>query len=95
MAGSWFKRAHRTHGLDQPAGEPYPHLVATQAARRSGVDARVWAMFEELCARVPDPAKRAELLGVPPLLEAAWTRGAGAPMLRAHRKALERALRGA
>jgi hypothetical protein len=92
MARSWFKRAHRTHGLDQPAGEGYRHLISGQADQRAHQD-KAWSLFAELCSSVPDPMKRAELLGVTQELEAAWQRGAAAPLLRAHRQRLERALR--
>jgi hypothetical protein len=51
------------------------------------------AVFAELCARVPDSAERARLVGVSLELDAAWARGAALPLLRAHRKAVERALR--
>jgi hypothetical protein len=37
-------------------------------------------LFAELCARVPDPAKRAELLGVSADLQAAWECGAALPL---------------
>jgi hypothetical protein len=91
---SRFKRAHRTHGLDQPAGERYPHLQAGQAAHRAAVDRGLLALFAELCSRVPDAGERGELLGVSPEVQAAWERGASLPLLRAHRKALERAIEG-
>jgi hypothetical protein len=91
---SRFKRAHRTHALDQPAGEPYPRLRAGQAAHRAAGDRDLLALFAKLCSRVPDVAKRAELLGVSAEVQAAWERGASLPLLRAHRKALERAHRG-
>jgi hypothetical protein len=89
---SRFKRAHRTHSLDQPAGKPYPHLAAGQAGQRAGADGHVLTLFAELCTRVPDSAKRAELLGVSADLQAAWERGAALPLLRAHRRAVEHAL---
>jgi hypothetical protein len=92
---SRFKRAHRTHGLDQPAGKPYPHLTGGQAGQRVGLDGRVLTLFAELCTRVPDPAKRADLLGVSAEVQAAWERGAALPLLRARRKTLERALQAA
>jgi hypothetical protein len=92
---SRFKRAHRTHALAQPAGEPYPRSASGQILRRSDPDATVLGLFAELSAVVSDPARRAELLGVSPEVEAAWQRGAALPLLRAHRRALERALRDA
>jgi hypothetical protein len=90
---SRFKRAHRTHALDQPAGQRYAQVAADQASRKGGADDRVSALYVELCARVPDAAKRVELLAVAPELEAAWQQGDRLPLLRAHRKALERAIR--
>jgi hypothetical protein len=90
---SRFKRAHRTHALDQPAGEGYAQAASDQAPRQGGADDRVATLYAELCARVPDAAKRSELLAVAPELEAAWQEGDRLPLLRAHRKALERAIR--
>jgi hypothetical protein len=90
---SRFKRAHRTHALDQPAGQRYAQAAADQASRKGGADDRVGALYAKLCDRVPDAAKRAELLAVAPELEAAWQQGDRLPLLRAHRKALERAIR--
>ena len=89
---SRFKRAHRTHALDQPAGQAYAQTAADQASRQGRADDRVTALYAELCTRVPDAAKRAELLGVASELEAAWRQGDRLPLLRAHRKALERAI---
>jgi hypothetical protein len=71
---------------------------ATRRRRRirlleKGADDRVGALYAKLCDRVPDAAKRAELLAVAPELEAAWQQGDRLPLLRAHRKALERAIR--
>jgi hypothetical protein len=92
---SRFKRAHRTHALAQPAGEAYPQSAAGQKPGRSDPDAAVLQLFAELCAAVSGPGRRAELLGVPLEVEAAWQRGSALPLLRAHRPALERALRDA
>jgi hypothetical protein len=89
---SQLKRAHRTHALAQPAGQAYPHLDPGRAPG-TGADRQVLALHAELCSRVPDPAQRARLVGVTAATEAAWTRGAGLPVLRAHRRAVERALR--
>ena len=91
---SQLKRAHRTHALAQPAGQAYPHLEPGQAPG-AGADRQVLALYAELCARVPDPAQRARLVGVTAAMEAAWTRAAGLPVMRAHRRAIERALRDA
>jgi hypothetical protein len=90
---SRFKRAHRTHALALPAGERYPQSAAGQMPRRLDRDAAVLRLFAELCAVVSDPARRAQLLGVSLDVEAAWQRGGALPFLRAHRRALERALR--
>jgi hypothetical protein len=90
---SQFKRAHRTHALAQPAGEAYPHLDPAQVAGRAGADGQVLALFAELCVRVPDAAQRADMLGVSAELEAAWCRAVALPVLRAHRRVVERALR--
>lgn len=79
----------------QPAGEPYPHLDPGQASGRAGADGQVLALFAELCERVPDATERAKMLGVSLETEAAWSRGVGLPVLRAHRRAVERALRDA
>jgi hypothetical protein len=90
---SRLKKAHRTHALAQPAGHGYPHADPGQAAGRGGVDGQVLALLAELRARVPDDAERAQLLGVSVEVEAAWTRGVALPVLRAHRKSIERLLR--
>jgi hypothetical protein len=50
-------------------------------------------LFDELSKRVEGADERAALIGVSPHLVDAWDRGASQPLLRAHRKALERALR--
>jgi hypothetical protein len=92
MGSSRFKKAHRTHAFGQRAGESYPAQIAGQSGRRSGADADILALFSELCSRVPDARERVKLLGVSPALEAAWERGTALPLLRAHRKALDRAL---
>jgi hypothetical protein len=77
--------------LDQPAGERYPHIAPGHPAHRTDVDTDLLALFAKLCSRVPDASERADLLGVSPEVQAAWERGASLPLLRAHRKALERA----
>jgi hypothetical protein len=89
---SRFKKAHRTHALAQPAGEPYPHLAAERSGRRLGADDQLLLRLAELRSRVPDVTERAALLGVSPELVAAWDRGAALPMLRARRKTLVDAL---
>jgi len=92
MGSSRFKKAHRTHAYGQRAGESYPAQIAGQSGWRAGADGDLPALFSELCSRVPDAQERAKLLGVSSALEAAWERGTALPLLRAHRKALERAL---
>ena len=92
MVSSRFKQAHRTHALAQRAGASYP-LPVSQADRDHEANGQLLALFAELCVLVPDGPERAKLLGVGNELEAAWERGAGMPLLRAHRKAVERALR--
>jgi hypothetical protein len=89
---SRFKRAHKTHALAQRAGEPYPRPSQGQAAGGRGSGSDVLALFAQLRERVPDAARRAELLGVSEKLEAAWQQGSALPALRARRRALERAL---
>jgi hypothetical protein len=91
--GSQFKKAHRTHALAQPAGEPYPHPAPGAAEPAAAADTRSIVLFRELCARLPDADARAQLLGVERELEAAWRRGSALPVLRARRKAVERALK--
>jgi hypothetical protein len=88
---SRFKRAHKTHSLAQPAGAAYPHLSPGENARRASGD--VLALYEELCEHVPDADERTKLIGIAPELDAAWQRGSSLPLMRAHRKAIERALR--
>jgi hypothetical protein len=89
---SRFKRAHKTHALAQPAGEGYPHSAGGQMPGRSDADAEALRLFDELCAVVSDSSLRVNLLGVSPELDEAWQRGASLPLLRAHRRALERIL---
>jgi hypothetical protein len=89
------KRAHRTHALMQEAGKRYPHLDPGQASGHARAERQVLALFAELCERVPDATERAELLGVSVEAEAVWSRGVGLPVLRAHRRAVEQALRDA
>ena len=90
---SSFNRAHRTQAFDQPAGEHYPRGVA-DAGAPGGAPASDEAarLFGELCERVPDAATRAFLIGVSVALDEAWRQGKRLPVLRAHRKRLERAL---
>jgi hypothetical protein len=92
---SRFKKAHRTHALARRAGESYPGQIAGTDRVRGDADGHLLALFCELCSRVPEAGDRAGLLGVSSELEAAWQRGTALPLLRAHRKALERALRSA
>jgi hypothetical protein len=92
---SRFKRAHRTHALMQPAGQPYPHLDFGHASASTKADQQLLASFRELCERLPDAAKRAKMLGVSAETEAAWSRGVALPLLRAHRRTLEQALQDA
>jgi hypothetical protein len=89
---STYKRAHRTHALAQRAGESYPHVGPGQALDQSQ-GGRLFGRYRDLCGLVPDPLERAGILGVSPETEAAWGRGAGLPLLRAHRRAIERAIR--
>jgi hypothetical protein len=79
----------------QEAGKRYPHLDPGQASGRAGAERQVLALFAELCERVPDPTERAKMLGVSVEAEAAWSRGVGLPVLRAHRRVVEKALRDA
>jgi hypothetical protein len=89
---STYKRAHRTHALAQRAGESYPHVSPGQALDRSQAG-RLFDLYRDLCGRVPDPVERAGILGVSPEIQAAWERGAALPLLRAHRRAIEHAVR--
>jgi hypothetical protein len=95
MAKSSFKRAHRTHAFDQPAGSTYPKLAAEGGPGGVQSNDEAWRLFTELCERMPDAAARASAIGVSPALEEAWRRGERLPVLRAHRKSIERALRAA
>jgi hypothetical protein len=92
MGSSRFKKAHRTHAFGRRAGESYPAQIAGKSDRRADADGDLLALFSELCSRVPEASERVKLLGVSTALEAAWERGTALPLLRAHRKALERAL---
>jgi hypothetical protein len=89
---SRFKRAHRTHDFSQPVGVPYPH-VETEQQRPPGGGRTPVELYAELSERVEGADDRARLIGVSPDLVAAWDRGGAQPLLRAHRKALERALK--
>jgi hypothetical protein len=89
---SRFKRAHRTNAFAQPAGVPYPHDEPEQQRPPGGGRTAV-ELFEELRARVESADERAALIGVGSGLVQTWDRGGAQPLLRAHRKALERALR--
>jgi hypothetical protein len=88
---SRFKRAHRTHDFSQPAGVPYPQAETEQPRPPGGGHTPV-ELYNELTERVSDADERAKLIGVSAELVAAWDSGAAQPLLRAHRKALERAL---
>jgi hypothetical protein len=90
---SSFKRAHRTHAFDQRPGDPYPHLAAEGGPGGLQSSDEAWRLFTELCERVPEATARAAAIGVSPALEEAWRRGERLPVLRAHRKSIERALR--
>jgi hypothetical protein len=97
---SRFKRAHRTHAFDQRPGDVYPQSGAEEAgpAGAPGDDEasdEASRLFTELCERVPDAATRASLIGVSVTLDEAWRRRERLPILRAHRKSVERALRAA
>lgn len=88
---SKLKKAHKTHALAQTAGVDY---VAAAKGGRAGANESDPALraYVELCAKVPDPAERARLLGVGAELEEAWARGERLPLLRARRAAVVRAL---
>jgi hypothetical protein len=90
---SQLKRAHRTHALAQRAGEPYPGRPSPAGGGDRPEDAVVLRLYRELCAKLPDPADRAHRIGVPHATVAAWDTGRALPLLRAHRRPLERALR--
>ncbi|HEY3766989.1 MAG TPA: hypothetical protein VGL44_17625 [Gaiellales bacterium] len=85
--GSQLKKAHRTHALAQPPGSEYPHEPSGAWGAAGSAD-EAERLFVELCVRVPSPAERAQLLGVSPELDEAWTNGRQLPILRARRKLL-------
>ena len=90
------KRAHKTHAFGQRAGEPYPHGHADEVAPGStSAEDEASKLFTELCERMPDAETRASSIGVSVALDEAWRRGERLPILRAHRKSIERALRSA
>ncbi len=99
---SAYTRKHRTHAksadparlLTQPTGELHSHLPG-ETSGQTEADRQVLASFAQLCERVPDAARRAKMLGVSVETEAAWSRGVAVPVLRAHRRVVERALRDA
>jgi hypothetical protein len=93
VAKSPFKRPHRTHAFGQRPGEPYPQVVADGGPGGLHSSDESWRLFTELCELVPDATARASAIGVSPALEEAWRRGERLPVLRAHRKSIERALR--
>jgi hypothetical protein len=95
VAKSSFNRAHRTQAFDQRPGGAYPHLAADGGPGGVHSSDESWRLFTELCERMPDAAARASAIGVSPALEEAWRRGERLPVLRAHRKSVERALRSA
>jgi hypothetical protein len=86
-----IKRAHRTHALAQPAGSGYPQKDASAGGTGDAGDEAV-RLFGELCDRVPDPAERADLIGVSTDLDTAWRDGKQMPVLRARRRAIAAAL---
>jgi hypothetical protein len=93
---SRFKRAHRTHAFDQRPGEVYPQSGAEEVGPSGAPgDDEASRLFAELCERVPDAATRAALIGVSVSLDEAWRRRQRLPILRAHRKSVERAVRAA
>ena len=89
---SQFKKAHKTHALAQPAGRLYPHFSGGTGAHPGEREDGALESFVLLCELVPDATERAEMLGVQPAMEAAWSRGELLPLLRTRRKALRRAL---
>ena len=93
---SSFSRAHRTQAFDQPAADHVPRDAADAAApthAQAGDEAS--RLFAELCERVPDAEARAALVSVTVELDEAWRQGKRLPLLRAHRKRIERALNSA
>lgn len=91
---SSFKKAHKTHALAQPAGVGYPHTGQNSLldSPAGSADGRLLQRFQTLCALVQSVDERAGLLGVSAETDAAWQAGKALPLLRAHRKALDRAL---
>jgi hypothetical protein len=92
---SRFKKAHKTHALDQRAGARYPGPASDGAApaREVSNDEAFLQRFQELCERLPDANERAARLHASVELDAAWQRAERLPLLSARRKLLERALR--
>lgn len=91
---SRFKKAHKTHALAQPAGLSYPHIGQDGLLdiEADSADGRLIRRFQTLCALVQNIDERARLLGVSVEVDAAWQAGKALPLLRAHRKMLERVL---
>jgi hypothetical protein len=93
---SSFSRPHRTQPFDEPAAEHVPPDTADAAAPgRTPVSDEATRLFTELCERVPDAAERAALVGVSVEVDEMWRQGKALPVLRAHRKKIERALNAA
>ena len=93
---SSFSRPHRTQPFDQPAAEHLPPDVAdTTGPGRAPAGDEASRLFAELCEQVPDAETRASLVGVSVEVDEAWRQGKRLPVLRAHRKRIERALNAA
>jgi hypothetical protein len=90
---SRFKRAHKTHELGRCAGESYPHPAAEVDPSRAHATDEASRLYGEPCELGPDATARTSLVGVSTAIDEAWRRGERLPVLRAHRKLIERARR--
>ena len=84
-----LNKGHKTSPNAQPSGFPSPGSGGKGGGPKSP-DQHVLGLHAKLCELVDDATERAELLGVPPTVDAAWTNGRMLPVLHARRKLLER-----
>jgi hypothetical protein len=85
---------HKTHVSGQaPFGKhALRGEVSNPFGARSGSE-RAHEDYVRFSIAVPDPEERRRLLGVPPVVEEAWTAGRDLRSLRKHRKTLSRLIR--
>lgn len=85
-------RSGRLDQSTQPSGVPAHGMTRGGSTDSGTVEQQLFALHARLCGLVPDPQERADLIGVPASVDAAWLEGRMLPVLRAQRKHIQAAI---